>query len=77
MIWFLLQKGADINYPDANGLTPLLYAVKDNKWGNVDVLIRNGANIKIVNKFGMTIFDYVRGDFLEVELKIQYLKQHC
>ena len=77
MIIFLIAKGSFIDCIDTTGLTPLMYAVKDDKWGNVEVLLHRGANAKKLTKFGMTLFDYVRGDHKEVELKLQYLKQYC
>jgi ankyrin repeat protein len=45
VVELLLSSGADINFKDKNGLTPLILAAKYNKLDTVELLIAKGANI--------------------------------
>ena len=49
----LLQKGADINESDHNGLyTPIFWATTTNDTKLLKVLLKNGANVNAKGKFG-------------------------
>lgn len=50
----------DINIPDPNGLTPLMYAVIKNNRGLITLLLSKGANIEITNFLGDTAFDIAK-----------------
>jgi ankyrin repeat protein len=50
----MLQKGADVNEPEANGTTPLHYAVYNEDADLVERLIKAGAKVSVVNDFGST-----------------------
>lgn len=41
----LLDKGADINYKNSYGETPLFYAIKSNNYEFVKLLLENGADV--------------------------------
>ena len=49
---FFLEKRADINHVNANGATPLIYAIEGNKLENVKLLLNCGADVKKAKKDG-------------------------
>jgi len=49
-----LDKGADINYQDRNGSTPIYYAAKHGYLETVKFLLDNGADMELENKEGYT-----------------------
>jgi len=56
---YLIQEGADVNLPDVNGRTPLMWVVS---FGDDDIslakdLIAHGANLFTKDKYGFTVFD--------------------
>ena len=51
---YLLKKGADINFMDQNGWTPLLYATYGNRTNSVRILLEKGANPDIQDLQGHT-----------------------
>jgi ankyrin repeat protein len=50
----LLQQHHNVNLAEADGTTPLHWAVHRDDLATVDVLIGAGANVKAVNRFGVT-----------------------
>jgi ankyrin repeat protein len=50
----LLKKHADVNLPDADGTTPLEWAVYADDLDTARLLLRSGANPKIANRYGVT-----------------------
>jgi len=50
----LLQKKADVNAPQNDGTTALLWAVRYDDLGTADALIHAGANVSTVNRDGAT-----------------------
>ena len=50
----LLQKRVDINDAEADGTTPLHWAVRNNDLEMVTLLTRAGANVKVANRYGVT-----------------------
>jgi len=50
----LLQKRIDVNAPEADGTTPLHWAVRMNDLDLVNRLIRAGANVKAANRYDVT-----------------------
>jgi uncharacterized protein len=50
----LLAAGAEIEHPDANGITPLLMAITNNHVEMARFLIDRGANVKVVDWYGRT-----------------------
>jgi ankyrin repeat protein len=52
--FLLLQKRADPNTPEADGTTPLHWAVRNNDLALMDRLIRAGAKSAVANRFGVT-----------------------
>lgn len=50
----LLSKGADINLPDENGLTPLIVAASEGKFDAVKLLLENEADIDQEERNGVT-----------------------
>ncbi|OUM57647.1 hypothetical protein PIROE2DRAFT_48551 [Piromyces sp. E2] len=69
----LLKKGADVNYLDSYGNSPLIYAVQNRLLPMVKLLVRYGANPNYINK-GKTVLMYA----IELgEVKItKYLIEH-
>lgn len=53
------NRGMDylLNTKDANGETPIFYAVRRNNSGNCEFLINEGADINIKNNEGKTVYD--------------------
>jgi ankyrin repeat protein len=50
----LLDAGAAIDQPDANGTTPLIMAISNNHPGVAHLLIDRGANVRAVDWYGRT-----------------------
>jgi ankyrin len=50
----LLVKKADVNLPQADGTTALLWAVRQDDLESVDLLVRAGANVNAANRDGAT-----------------------
>ncbi|XP_029547495.1 transient receptor potential cation channel subfamily A member 1 [Salmo trutta] len=49
---YLISKGADIDYIDCKGLSPLLLATNCGAWRTVALLLSKGANVNIKDKSG-------------------------
>ncbi|MDC3312132.1 formyltransferase family protein [Alphaproteobacteria bacterium] len=60
----LINRGANINGSDYNGMTPLMHALLHfNQSGNrilFDLLLKNGAELEVRDAFQKTIYDYAR-----------------
>lgn len=57
----LLSSGADPNYQDEDGKTPLMIAAKNgyaSRFGVVEILVNAGAALGIEDKNGLTALDY-------------------
>ncbi|XP_055607311.1 putative ankyrin repeat protein RF_0381 [Uranotaenia lowii] len=52
LILSVLEKGAPINAVDKDGNTPLHLAVKQKEWHLVELLVSNGADLKLKNNAG-------------------------
>ncbi len=50
----LLQQRVDVNVPQADGTTPLHWAVRHDDLATTELLIRAGANVKAATRFGVT-----------------------
>ncbi|XP_018025047.2 ankyrin-3-like [Hyalella azteca] len=59
VIKFLLKKGVDKNFPDINGNTPLHYAVENDNFEVVKLLLRVGAIYDVKNNAGKAPFELV------------------
>ncbi|MCK5383189.1 MAG: ankyrin repeat domain-containing protein, partial [Gammaproteobacteria bacterium] len=53
----LLAAGADINTADQRGVTPLMYAVSEEKINAVQTLLRGNADVSRVDNKGATALD--------------------
>lgn len=51
MRW-LIEKGADVNYQDKGGYTPLHFAVQERRMNALDLLFENGANPNLKDRHG-------------------------
>src|SRR4051812_7965911 len=50
----LLQRRADINAPQVDGMTALHWAAYQDDAETVELLVRAGANVKAANRYGIT-----------------------
>eukprot|EP00586_Coscinodiscus_wailesii_P006174 CAMPEP_0172479832 /NCGR_PEP_ID=MMETSP1066-20121228/4655_1 /TAXON_ID=671091 /ORGANISM="Coscinodiscus wailesii, Strain CCMP2513" /LENGTH=443 /DNA_ID=CAMNT_0013240635 /DNA_START=192 /DNA_END=1523 /DNA_ORIENTATION=+ len=58
MVDFLLRRGANVNHANANGNTPLHYALAYDGTGRLaEFLIERGADDNVENVFGLTCYD--------------------
>jgi ankyrin repeat protein len=63
----LIKKGADVNSESNDGVTPLIYAVSNNKAEVVKLLIENGANVnKITSTFETPLLISVKNQNMEI-----------
>lgn len=53
----LLESGADVNFMDSRGWTPLMIAASQGYEDLVDFLLTNGADVNIVDKYGKKAVD--------------------
>ena len=54
---FLIERGANVNTQNIYLNTPLHYASSNKNYKIIDILIKNGANEKIKNRFGQSYFE--------------------
>ena len=71
----LINAGTNINQKTM-GMTPLMYAARQNKTQIVELLIQNGARLKTKSQKGLTALDYAKMsgaqesyDFIKTALK--------
>ena len=55
----LILAGADFNKKSI-GMTPLMYAARQNKVAIVELLLENGANAEAFSKYGLTALEYAK-----------------
>lgn len=53
----LIDAGADVNYQDTRGYTPLMNAARNNRTESIITLLENGADISMKNNEGKTALD--------------------
>ena len=58
MIVFLIAKGANVNAPNAAGITPLMYTALNGELSKTAILLRLGANPNIRDQKGLTALYY-------------------
>lgn len=73
---FYIKHGVSVNSQDYSGSTPLHYAVQQNNFPVVHLLLEAGADPKIKNQDGITPFDMAFGhnlfDIKIIEILLQY-----
>ena len=69
----LLQRRADVNTPQVDGMTALHWATYQDDAESVGLLVRAGANVKAVNRYGVTplTLAITNGDSAIVETLLQ------
>jgi uncharacterized protein len=72
----LIASGAIVNARDKNGMTPLLYAVKNNSLSDVKWLLQAGANPNLCDQLGFTSLMYAvnKGDLEIICLLLPHIK---
>lgn len=55
----LIDLGADVN-ASSNGMTPVMYAAKYNRVEILDLLIKEGAELKTRSEKGLNAMDYAK-----------------
>src|SRR5262245_5309532 len=50
----LLQRRADVNAPQVDGMTALHWAAYQDDFESAELLVRSGANVKAANRYGIT-----------------------
>jgi ankyrin repeat protein len=69
----LLQRHADVNAPQADGMTALHWAAYQDDVESVELLVRNGAKVKAANRYGITplTLAITNGDSAMVEILLE------
>ncbi|MBF0385713.1 MAG: ankyrin repeat domain-containing protein [Candidatus Omnitrophica bacterium] len=70
IVEFLIQKKADVNLPDKEGISPLMHAARRNNLDIIKILFKNGADINQKQGDGTTPFLYARDNGLNDILNI-------
>jgi len=80
LLELLVKHHFDVNLRDAQGNTPLVYAIKFNRRSIVNYLIEQGANIFNVNKDGQTVnelcgecYDHNNNNSISIHTRIKRL----
>lgn len=62
--YYLIEAGADVNLPDNNGVTPLMWATSERDQGVplVKFLIAHGARLDTKDKYGITVLGYAQAE---------------
>lgn len=77
VVYFLIEKGADINEVNNKGTTVFMYAktkvFENRNFGFLEYLVSKGADFKKKDIFGKTVFDYVveKGDIEMIDFFIK------
>ncbi len=58
MVEYLASSGLNINTSDSNGVTPLMYSLKNGDVDGFKALISNNADVSLKDKTGKTALDY-------------------
>ena len=69
----LLQKHADVNAPQVDGMTALHWAAYQDDLESVELLLRAGANVKVASRYGITplTLAITNGDSAMVEMLLK------
>ena len=69
----MLDKGAEVNIKDADGITPLHLAARENHRNVLELLLAKGACVNAKDKFGLTPLHLAaeQGNAAEVTLLIE------
>lgn len=58
LIYERINQGANVNYQNKDGLTPILVAIKSGHFSVIKVLIEKGANFSCKDHYGNNALDY-------------------
>ena len=71
---FLLQKGANLNHADCEGVTPIVDALGNKAYKCLELFLARGAHYRMANKVGRTLFHHI-AQFGDVRI-VGILKLH-
>ncbi len=74
LILKLLSQGADVNARDHSGATPLVYALRNQRFELAKVLLENGADVTIQDEFKATAMSYI-GSLNDLEILKMMIKR--
>ena len=60
IVKLLLDSGSNPDIKDTNGLTPIFFAVRNNHFDCVMLLIRYGANLNVITKQDQTLKSFIQ-----------------
>jgi ankyrin repeat protein len=68
----LVASGADVNVPDENGATPLMYAAALLTLADLRLLVDHQANVNAANANGSTALMWAAGDAAKLRLLLAH-----
>lgn len=77
VLYFLLSNNIFINAKDENLLTPIHYAIMENNFDAVDILLKYGALIDLTNPNNKDIYSYCKTSMMKDFLKTKISEYKC
>jgi ankyrin repeat protein len=77
LVKYLVSHKADINLPNGDMYTALIFSVKNDNADIFNYLVDNKADVCVVDKQGLTVVDMVKGKKIENIVKEKYSQSQC